>query len=223
MADKNAVYDQIIEINLSKLEPYINGPYTPDLAHPLSTFSKAVKENGWPEVLKVGLIGSCTNSSYEDMTRSASILKEAMKHGVKAKAIFDVTPGSEQMRSTIERDGLIEVFEASGATVLANACGPCCGQWHRNDVAKGVPNSIMTSYNRNFTSRNDGNPATHTFVASPEVVTAMTLAGSLTFNPVIDSLMVCCHHSEFLSLNSQVVRAHIFIFHLALGKRRKEV
>lgn len=195
-ADENAVYDQIIEINLSELEPHINGPFTPDLAHPLSKFRAAVKENGWPEELKVGLIGSCTNSSYEDMSRAAEIVKEASTHGVKAKSLFNITPGSEQIRATIERDGMIDIFEKSGGTVLANACGPCIGQWRRDDVPMGTPNSIITSFNRNFTSRNDGNPHTHAFVASPDIVTAMALAGSLMFNPNTDTLKVLSNCSE---------------------------
>ncbi|KAJ8906841.1 hypothetical protein NDN08_003325 [Rhodosorus marinus] len=187
-ADENAVYDQIIEINLSELEPHINGPFTPDLAHPLSEFAEAVKKNEWPEELTVGLIGSCTNSSYEDMSRAASIVREAQSHGLKVKSLFNITPGSEQVRATIARDGIIDTFEKAGGTVLANACGPCIGQWRRDDVPKGTKNSIITSFNRNFTSRNDGNPATHAFVASPDIVTAMSIAGSITFNPNVDTL-----------------------------------
>lgn len=174
---------------MSELEPHINGPFTPDLATPLSQFKKAVEKNGWPSELKVGLIGSCTNSSYEDMTRSASIAKEAASHGLATKSKFTVTPGSEQVRATIERDGVIGTFESVGGVVLANACGPCIGQWDRRDVKKGEANSIITSYNRNFTGRNDANPATHAFVASPDVVTAMTFAGDLRFNPVTDTLI----------------------------------
>ncbi|KAK4054791.1 Aconitate hydratase mitochondrial [Microbotryomycetes sp. JL201] len=187
-SDEGADYDQVIEINLSELEPHINGPYTPDLATPLSKFADAVRTNGWPEDLSVGLIGSCTNSSYEDMSRSASIAKEAADHGLKAKSAFTITPGSEQIRATIERDGQMEVLEKAGGVVLANACGPCIGQWDRKDVPKGTKNSIITSYNRNFTGRNDANPATHAFVASPDLVTAMVFGGSLTFNPLTDSL-----------------------------------
>jgi len=186
--DENAEYDQIIEINLSELEPHINGPYTPDLATPLSKFAQAVKENGWPDELKVGLIGSCTNSSYEDMGRSASIAQEALDHGMKCVSKFTITPGSEQVRATIARDGIMGTLEAAGGVVLANACGPCIGQWDRTDVPKGEKNSIITSYNRNFTGRNDANPGTHAFVASPDLVTAMTFAGSLSFNPLTDSL-----------------------------------
>jgi aconitate hydratase len=186
--DEGAEYDQVIEINLSELEPHINGPYTPDLATPLSKFAAAVKENDWPADLSVGLIGSCTNSSYEDMSRSASIAQEAADHGLKAKAGFTITPGSEQIRATIARDGQMEILEKAGGVVLANACGPCIGQWDRQDVPKGTKNSIITSYNRNFTGRNDANPATHAFVASPDLVTAMVFAGSMTFNPMTDSL-----------------------------------
>ena len=186
--DKGAKYDQEIHLNLSELEPHINGPFTPDLATPISKFAQAVKENNWPQELKVGLIGSCTNSSYEDMSRSASIAKEAKAHGLEAKAKFTITPGSEQVRATIDRDGFVGDFEAVGGVVLANACGPCIGQWDRQDVKKGEKNSIITSYNRNFTGRNDANPATHAFVASPDLVTAMVFAGDLAFNPLTDSL-----------------------------------
>ncbi|OAA81911.1 Aconitase-like core [Akanthomyces lecanii RCEF 1005] len=187
-ADEGAEYDQLIELNLSELEPHINGPFTPDLGTPISKFSQAVKENGWPEELKVGLIGSCTNSSYEDMSRAASIARDALDHGIKAKAAFTVTPGSEQIRATIARDGQLQTFEEFGGIVLANACGPCIGQWDRNDVKKGEANSILSSYNRNFTGRNDGNPATHSFVTSPDLVVALTIAGSLHFNPLTDKL-----------------------------------
>jgi aconitate hydratase len=187
-ADAGAEYDQVISINLSELEPHINGPFTPDLATPLSKFASEVEKNGWPSELKVGLIGSCTNSSYEDMSRAASVAKEASNAGVKAKAKFTITPGSEQVRATIARDGQMGELEKVGGVVLANACGPCIGQWDRQDVPKGVKNSIITSYNRNFTGRNDANPATHAFVASPEIVTAMTIAGDLRFNPLKDSL-----------------------------------
>jgi aconitate hydratase len=186
--DEGAEYDQLIELNLSELEPYVNGPFTPDLATPISKFKEAVKDNKWPEELKVGLIGSCTNSSYEDMTRAASIAEDAMSHGIKAKALFTVTPGSEQVRATIARDGQLETFEKFGGMVLANACGPCIGQWDRRDVKKGEPNSIISSYNRNFTGRNDANPATHAFVTSPDLVVAMTIAGTLNFNPLTDTL-----------------------------------
>ena len=187
-ADEGAEYDQLIEINLSELEPHINGPFTPDLATPISKFAETAKKNGWPEELKVGLIGSCTNSSYEDMTRGASIARDALNHGIKAKSLFTVTPGSEQIRATIARDGQLKTFEEFGGVVLANACGPCIGQWDRQDVKKGEANSIISSYNRNFTGRNDGNPATHSFVASPDLVVAMTIAGRLSFNPLTDTL-----------------------------------
>ncbi|KAF9237196.1 hypothetical protein BU15DRAFT_88841 [Melanogaster broomeanus] len=187
-ADESAEYDQVIDVNLSELEPHINGPFTPDLATPLSKFAEEVKKNNWPAELKVALIGSCTNSSYEDMSRSASIAREAAAHGLEVKSKFTITPGSEQVRATIERDGQIGAFEGVGGLVLANACGPCIGQWDRQDVKKGEVNSIITSYNRNFTGRNDANPATHAFVASPDVVTAMAFAGDLTFNPVTDTL-----------------------------------
>ncbi|EOA89958.1 Aconitate hydratase mitochondrial [Exserohilum turcicum] len=186
--DEGAEYDELIEINLSELEPHINGPFTPDLATPISKFKEAVKANKWPEELKVGLIGSCTNSSYEDMTRAASIAEDAMAHGLKAKSLFTVTPGSEQIRATIERDGQLKTFEEFGGMVLANACGPCIGQWDRKDVKKGEANSIISSYNRNFTGRNDANPATHSFVTSPDLVVAMTIAGTLSFNPLVDEL-----------------------------------
>eukprot|EP00126_Sphaerothecum_destruens_P010026 Sdes_comp20659_c0_seq1m15967 len=187
-ADKGCEYDKVIKINLSELEPHINGPFTPDLATPLSKFAETAKKNNWPLELKVGLIGSCTNSSYEDMGRSVSVAKQALDHGVKAKSLFTITPGSELVRATIERDGYTKILTDVGGVVLANACGPCIGQWDRQDVKKGEKNSIITSYNRNFTSRNDANPATHSFVASPEIVTALALAGSLSFNPLKDVL-----------------------------------
>jgi len=187
-ADEGAKYDELIEINLSELEPHINGPFTPDLATPISKFKDAVEKNNWPADFKVGLIGSCTNSSYEDMTRSASLAKQALDNGLKAKTEFVITPGSEQIRATIERDGQIMTLTEAGGTVLANACGPCIGQWDRRDVKKGEKNSIITSYNRNFTGRNDANPATHAFVTSPELVTAMVFSGDLRFNPITDSL-----------------------------------
>ncbi|HAX49876.1 MAG TPA: aconitate hydratase, partial [Bacteroidetes bacterium] len=181
-------YDQVIEINLDELEPHINGPFTPDLAWPISIFAQAVKEKEYPEELKVALIGSCTNSSYEDMERSASVAKQALEMGLKVKSEFTITPGSEQIRATIERDGQLELFEKVGGLVLANACGPCIGQWKRHDVKEGEKNSIITSYNRNFSKRNDGNPATNAFVASPEIVTALAFAGKLTFNPLTDTI-----------------------------------
>jgi len=186
--DEGCTYDRLLEIDLSKLEPHINGPFTPDLAHPVSKIGEHAKKNGWPLEIKVGLIGSCTNSSYEDMGRAASIAKQALKHGVKAKSAFTITPGSEQIRATIERDGQAKALRDIGGMVLANACGPCIGQWKREDIKKGDSNTIVTSYNRNFTGRNDANPKTHAFVTSPEIVTAMVLSGRLDFNPVTDEL-----------------------------------
>jgi len=182
-------FDRVIEINLSELEPHINGPFTPDLATPVSKFAEAVEKNGWPEKLEVGLIGSCTNSSFEDITRAASIAQQALDKKLKAKSAFTVTPGSEQVRYTAERDGYLEVFEKIGGVVLANACGPCIGQWARHNAHKQEKNSIMTSFNRNFARRNDGNPNTHGFVASPEIVTAFAIAGTLKFNPLTDTLI----------------------------------
>lgn len=181
-------FDQVIEINLSELEPHINGPFTPDMAWPISQFAQAVKDNNWPTELEVGLIGSCTNSSYEDITRAASVAKQATDNGIKAKSEFTITPGSEQVRYTVERDGYLATFEEMGGVVLANACGPCIGQWARHSTDPNRKNSIITSFNRNFAKRNDGNPNTHAFVASPEIVTAMAIAGDLTFNPLTDSL-----------------------------------
>ncbi|GIL55400.1 hypothetical protein Vafri_10960 [Volvox africanus] len=188
-ADEGATYDQLIEINLSELEPHINGPFTPDLAHPLSKFAEELRKNNWPTELKAGLIGSCTNSSYEDMARAASVARQALSAGIKAKVPFTISPGSEQIRATIARDGIMDVFDKIGGTVLSNSCGPCIGQWKRTDVPKGEANSIITSFNRNFAARNDGNPATHAFVASPELVTAYAIAGDLTFNPEKDTLV----------------------------------
>jgi len=187
-ADEGAHYDKIIEINLSELKPHVNGPFTPDLANPIDKLGEEAVKNGWPTEVKVGLIGSCTNSSYEDMSRAASIAKQALDKGVKSKASFTVTPGSEQIRATIERDGLSKIFDEFGGLVLANACGPCIGQWDRKDIKKGDKNTIVTSYNRNFTARNDANPQTHAFVTSPELVTALALAGDLRFNPLTDYL-----------------------------------
>ena len=189
LARPDQYYDQIIEIDLSALEPHINGPFTPDLAWPLSKFADAVRKNGYPQELRVGLIGSCTNSSYEDLDRAASIAKQAAANKLKAKSSFVVTPGSEQVRYTVDRDGLLKAFEDIGGVILANACGPCIGQWKREGADKIEPNSIVTSFNRNFAKRNDGNPKTHAFVASPEIVTAMALAGTLTFNPMTDALV----------------------------------
>jgi aconitate hydratase len=182
-------FDQVIEINLDELEPHLNGPFTPDLAWPISKFAEAVKENGYPEKLDVGLIGSCTNSSYEDISRAASLAQQAVDKKLKVKSEFTITPGSEMVRYTIERDGFIDTFAGMGGVVLANACGPCIGQWIRKDAEKGERNSIVTSFNRNFAKRADGNPNTFAFVASPEMVTALAISGSLTFNPMKDKLM----------------------------------
>jgi aconitate hydratase len=187
-ANPEQFYDQVIEINLSALEPHINGPFTPDAAWPISEFAQAVKEHGWPEELEVGLIGSCTNSSYEDITRAASIAQQAIDKNLKVRSEYTVTPGSEMVRFTTERDGLLKPFEEIGGVVLANACGPCIGQWARHMKDPSRKNSIITSFNRNFAKRNDGNPNTHAFVASPEIVTAMAIAGDLTFNPLKDTL-----------------------------------
>ncbi len=182
-------FDQVIEINLSELEPHINGPFTPDLATPISKFAETVKERGWPEKLDVGLIGSCTNSYYEDISRAASLAEQAIEKKLKVKSEFTITPGSEQVRYTIERDGFIDTFKKINGVVLANACGPCIGQWMRKDADKLDENSIITSFNRNFAKRNDGNPKTHGFVASPEMVTALSIAGTLLFNPLKDTLI----------------------------------
>ena len=187
-ANPENYYDRVIEINLSELEPHINGPFTPDAAYTLTDFAKVVKEKGYPQQMEVGLIGSCTNSSYEDLTRAAHIVKNARKDGLEVKAQFIINPGSEQVRYTAERDGILTEFEDAGAVIMANACGPCIGQWKRDDDVKDRPNSIITSFNRNFAKRNDGNPNTHAFVASPEVVAALTIAGDLTFNPLKDTL-----------------------------------
>ncbi len=190
IANPEKYYDELIEINLSELEPHINGPFTPDAAYTISEFAKAVKENNWPRKMEVGLIGSCTNSSYEDLTRAVSIVKHARDHDVKVKAQFLINPGSEQIRYTAERDGILQVFEEAGATIIANACGPCIGQWKRDeDTSNDRINSIVTSFNRNFAKRNDGNPNTHAFVTSPELVAALTIAGDLCFNPLTDTLV----------------------------------
>lgn len=181
-------FDQVIEINLSELEPHLNGPFTPDKATQISEMANAAKENDWPTDVKVGLIGSCTNSSYEDISRSASIAKQAVEKGLKTKADFTVTPGSELVRYTIERDGFIDTFEDLGAHVFANACGPCIGQWARAGAEKEEKNTIVHSFNRNFAKRADGNPNTHAFVGSPELVTALAISGDLTFNPLKDTL-----------------------------------
>lgn len=182
-------FDQIVEIDLSKLEPHINGPFTPDKAWPISEFAKAIKDNDYPEKLDVGLIGSCTNSSYEDISRAASVAKQATEKNLTVGSEFTITPGSELVRYTVQRDGFLDDFEKIGGVVLANACGPCIGQWARHGADKNEKNSIITSFNRNFAKRNDGNPNTHSFVASPEIVTALTIAGKLSFNPLTDTLI----------------------------------
>lgn len=188
-ANPEKYFDQVIEIDLSTLEPHVNGPYTPDKAWPISEFAKAAVENGYPLKLEVGLIGSCTNSSYEDLDRAASLAQQAINKKLVAKSEFTITPGSEQVRFTVERDGQLSKLEKIGGVVLANACGPCIGQWARHTTDPNRANSIITSFNRNFAKRNDGNPHTRSFVASPELVTAMVLGGSLTFNPLTDYLI----------------------------------
>ncbi|MHC1707640.1 MAG: aconitate hydratase [Bacteroidales bacterium] len=182
-------YDQLIEIDLDTLEPYINGPFTPDAAYPVSEFVKVAREKQYPLVMEVGLIGSCTNSSYEDLTRAASVAKQANEKDLKVQSEFIITPGSELIRYTAERDGILDVFDAIGGKVMANACGPCIGQWKRHSDDPERKNSIITSFNRNFAKRNDGNPNTHSFVASPEIVTALVLAGRLDFNPLNDTIV----------------------------------
>jgi aconitate hydratase len=181
-------YNSVIEIDLTALEPHLNGPFTPDKAWPISAMKQTVKEYNYPEEIKVALIGSCTNSSYEDIDRSASIAKQAIAKGLKTTSQFTITPGSEQVRATIERDGQLETFNQFGGLILANACGPCIGMWKRMDIKTGERNTIVTSFNRNFAKRNDGNPETLAFVASPEITTAMAIAGKLTFNPLTDEL-----------------------------------
>ena len=187
-ADPAKYYDELLELNLSELEPFVNGPFTPDLATPVSKMKEAVAANGWPAKLEVALIGSCTNSSYEDISRSASIVKDAVSKGLKANSEFTITPGSELVRYTIERDGFIKEFEGVGGVVLANACGPCIGQWARHIDDPNRKNTIITSFNRNFAKRNDGLSSTHAFVASPEIVTAMAIAGTIAFNPLTDTI-----------------------------------
>lgn len=188
-ANPEKYFDQVIEINLSELEPHLNGPFTPDLATPISKVKEEAKKNGWPTKIEVGLIGSCTNSSYEDISRAASLAQQAVDKKLKAKSMYTITPGSEQVRYTIERDGFIETFEKIGGNVFANACGPCIGQWHREGADKGEKNTIVHSFNRNFAKRADGNPNTYAFVGSPELVTALAIAGNLNFNPITDTLI----------------------------------
>ncbi len=187
-ANPKQYYDELIEINLNELEPHVNGPYTPDLAWPISKFADAVRTNNWPEKLEVALIGSCTNSSYEDISRSASIAQQAVDKHLKTKSEFTISPGSELVRYTVEKDGLLSAYDKMGGLVLANACGPCIGQWARHIDDPNRKNSIITSFNRNFAKRNDGFSGTHAFVASPEIVTAFAIAGDLTFNPLTDYL-----------------------------------
>lgn len=187
-ANPKEYFDQVIELDLSTLEPYINGPFTPDLATPISKMKQAAAANGWPTNLEVGLIGSCTNSSYEDISRAANLAEQAITKNLKAKAKYTITPGSEQVRFTIERDGFINTFEKIGGTVFANACGPCIGMWAREGAEKKEKNTIIHSFNRNFAARQDGNPNTFAFVGSPEIVTALAIAGDLTFNPLTDTL-----------------------------------
>jgi aconitate hydratase len=187
-ANPEKYFDQVIEINLSELEPHLNGPFTPDLATPISKLKEEAAKNGWPTKVEVGLIGSCTNSSYEDIARAASLAKQVSDKGLKTKALFTITPGSEQVRYTIERDGFIKTFDKIGAKVFANACGPCIGMWARVGADRKEKNTIVHSFNRNFQSRNDGNPNTYAFVGSPELVTALAIAGDLNFNPLTDYL-----------------------------------
>lgn len=187
-ANPEQYFDQIIEINLSELEPYLNGPFTPDLATPISKMKEEAIKNGWPTKIEVGLIGSCTNSSYEDISRAASLAKQVADKGLKTRAEFTITPGSEQVRYTIERDGFLDTFDKIGAKVFANACGPCIGMWARVGAEKAEKNTIVHSFNRNFAKRADGNPNTYAFVGSPELVTALAIAGDLTFNPLTDTL-----------------------------------
>jgi len=189
LADPEEFYDQVIEINLSELVPHLNGPFTPDRATPISEMAAAATENGWPTEIEVGLIGSCTNSSYEDISRSASIASQAVDKKLQVKSEFTITPGSEQVRYTVERDGYLDIFSKMGGVVLANACGPCIGQWARHSADPDRKNTIVTSFNRNFAKRNDGNPNTHAFVGSPELVTALAIAGDLTFDPARDTLI----------------------------------
>ena len=181
-------YDEVIEINLSELEPHIVGPYSPDLSRKISEIPSAIDDNNYDDNLKVGLIGSCTNSSYEDIEKAAHVAKQALSVGLKAKSEFYITPGSNQIKATMERDGYTKIFEELGGKVLANACGPCIGQWKRSDIDEGEKNTIITSFNRNFAKRNDGNAATESFVASPEIVTALAIAGKLSFNPTTDKI-----------------------------------
>lgn len=188
-ANPEQYFDQVIEINLSELEPHLNGPFTPDLATPISQMKEAAAKNNWPTKIEVGLIGSCTNSSYEDISRAVSLARQVKEKGLKLQSEFTITPGSEQVRYTIERDGFLDIFGSIGATVFANACGPCIGMWDRMGAEKQERNTIVHSFNRNFAKRADGNPNTLAFVASPELVTALAIAGDLSFNPLTDTLV----------------------------------
>jgi aconitate hydratase len=188
-SDPESYFDQVIEINLSDLEPHLNGPFTPDRATPISQMAKAAKKNNWPTKIEVSLIGSCTNSSYEDISRSASIAKQAIDKNLTVKSDFTITPGSEQVRHTVNRDGYLSIFKKIGGIILANACGPCIGQWNRHSDDPDKKNTIVTSFNRNFAKRNDGNPNTYAFVGSPELVTALAISGDLSFNPMKDTLI----------------------------------
>ncbi len=187
--DPEKYFDQIIEINLDELRPHLNGPFTPDLATPIGQLGEKARENGWPIKVDWGLIGSCTNSSYEDLTRAASIAKQAVDKKIKPKSDFGINPGSEQIRFTAERDGLLQIFENLGATIFTNACGPCIGQWDRSDLKGDEKNTIVHSFNRNFSKRADGNPNTHAFVGSPEMVAAIAISGRLDFDPMNDTLI----------------------------------
>jgi aconitate hydratase len=187
-ADPEKFYDEVVEIDLDTLEPHLVGPHTPDLGHPISRMKEDVEKEGYPDEIRVALIGSCTNSSYEDIDRAANLAKQAHNAGLRVRSKFLVTPGSEQIRATIARDGQLEQLESVGATVLANACGPCIGQWQRDDLEEGKPNSIVTSFNRNFARRNDGSPDTLAFIGGPELVTALAFGGRLSFNPLTDEI-----------------------------------
>ena len=188
-ADPELYFDEVIEIDLDTLTPHVNGPFTPDLATPVAEMKEVAKSNGWPLQVEWGLIGSCTNSSYEDLSRAASIAKQAVDKNLKTKAEFGINPGSEQVRYTADRDGLLSIFEDLNAKIFTNACGPCIGQWAREGAYKQEANSIIHSFNRNFSKRADGNPNTHAFVASPEMVAAVAISGRLDFNPITDSLI----------------------------------
>ncbi|MER2600125.1 MAG: aconitate hydratase [Caldilineales bacterium] len=188
-AEPERFYDRVIEINLSTLEPHVVGPYSPDLDRPISQLAAEVQAKSYPVALTAALVGSCTNSSYEDMSRAANVARQALDKGLVARTPLLINPGSEQIRATVERDGQLGVLQAMGASIMANACGACIGQWRRTDIEKGEPNSIINSFNRNFAGRNDSNPGTHSFIASPEIVTAFAIAGRLDFNPLTDTLM----------------------------------